>query len=244
MNNFSRNLVCLTFGCLAVQAAAQEPSFLQWNIQMSTPRLMSGAVVNLKNLNRAELVAYTLQAKVDVISPGVNLHWEKKPFPDYTDIRFEIQAPGQVGPAPGPITGMNDVAIRVGSRSTTHGGYLVHTGMKFGIDMNFSRTPSYEWRVISLTKDATGITRTHKVALLNTKKKAFLVFQSRRVGFEVGWWEYVGPSEKARVGPIRTYTPAKTNIGELLSFLKALRAINVHQERFVRRILGVKYEHL
>jgi hypothetical protein len=239
MNKICRNLASLIGGCLAVQAAAQEPSFLQWNIQMNTPRLQSASVVQLKNLNKAQLVGFKPYAKIDVTSPGINLEWQKKVFTGYTDIRFEIQAPGQVGPALGPISFANDVAIRVGFGD--QGGYLVKRDTRFGIDMDISRMPSYEWRVINFARAADGITGRQKVALLNTKKKAFLVYQSRRIGFEVGWWEYVPPRKPASVLS-RPIPVKKSNDGEIRPFLIALRAINEPQSRFVRRFLGVGYQ--
>lgn len=240
MKNFCRTFASLIGGCLAVHAAAQEAPFLQWNIQMNTPRLMSGSVVQLKNLNHGQFVGFKPYAKVDVTSPGINLEWQKKVFQGYTDIRIEIQAPGQVGPAPGPISFANDVAIRIGFGD--QGGYLVKRNTRFGIDMDISRTPSYEWRVINFAAPAAGITRTQKIALLNTKKKAFLVYQSRRIGFEVGWWEYVAPGKETRVMGQRFPGGKVPNDGQIRPFLNALMRINEPQQRFLRRFLGVGYQ--
>src|SRR6185503_10508794 len=224
MNRFCRYFACLIGGCLAVHAAAQEAPFLQWNIQMATPKLMSGSIVQLKNLYKNQLVGFKPYAKVDVTSPGINLEWQKNVFRGYTDIRFEIQAPGQVGPAQGPISFENDVAIRIGFGD--QGGYLVKRNTRFGIDMDISRMPSYEWRVINFAAPAAGITRTQKIALLNTKKKAFLVYQSRRIGFEVGWWEYIAPYKEPRVFGQRVPVRKPSNDPEIRAFLIALRSIN------------------
>lgn len=243
MNNFCRNFAALIGGCLAVHAAAQEAPFLQWNIQMNTPRLMSGSVVQLKNLYWTQFLAFKPYAKIDVTAPGINLEWMKKVFPDYTDIRFEIQSPGQVTPAPGPISFANDVAIKVASGQNNRGGYLVKRNTRFGIDMDLSSTPSYEWRVINFAPEGVGITKTQKIALLNTKKKAFLVFQKRRIGFEVGWWEYIPPGERPKLMGRPLPVNKKSNVGEIAPFLNALYKINAPQSRFVRYFIGVSRGH-
>lgn len=243
MNLITRSLFPLAYIALAGPAGAQDPRFLEWNIGMSTPRLQSGPPVLLKNLKKpGKLVGCAKQMPIDVAHAGINLvWWENGPRSGITDIRFEIENPGKIGPGIGPISFAHKVAIKVGGGGK-YGGYLKCQDTRFGIDMNFSAEPAYEWHVITSAPLAEGIAGNHKVALLNTKKRAFLVYQSRRIGFELGWWIYRPPLpvQVNTTIPGSPYYGYKSNLGEILPFLENLDKINKNETRFLRNFFGIK----
>lgn len=237
------NRTTFPLACLAVAAIAnaQDPRFLEWNIGMSAARLQSWASVQLKNLKKpGKVVGCAKQMPIDIAHAGINLEWYGNPFGGNTDVRFEIENPGKVTPGIGPITFAHKIAIKVGPGGK-YGGYLKCQDTRFGIDMNFSAQPSYEWHVITSAPLAEGIAGNHKVALLNTKKRAFLVYQSRRIGFELGWWIYRPPlSSPAATASNPALQGYKSNIAEILPFLENLDKINKSETRFLRNFFGIK----
>lgn len=240
MNLITRSLVPLAFIAQAGPADAQDPRFLEWSIGMSTPQLQSGASVNLKNLLKPGKYLgghAPLTFGTGSITVGIDLKWRDSPG-GYADIRFEIENPGMTTPKSGPISFAHKVAIKVGSS-----GYLKQGDNRITtIDMVFSVQPAYEWQVITYAPLAEGINRNHKVALLNTKKRAFLVYQSRRIGFELGWWIYRPqlPVQVNTTSPGSPYYGYKSNHGEILPFLENLDKINKSETRFLRNFFGIK----
>lgn len=221
-------------------ARTQEPPFLEWNIQMRTPTLIGGSSVLLKNLKKPGKFMGSSQRDsfaTGTVVAGINLHWwagvagEKG---EYTDVRFEIAPPPGKMSDPSQnaaILYRTPVAIKVGYR-----GYLRRKDTRFGIDMDFSATPVYEWHVINLAPVAEGITGNQKVALLNKSKGAFLVYESRRIGFELGWYKYSGPRPPQGSPQALTY---KSNIEVFQNFIEQLQQVNGGEARFLRTFFNV-----
>lgn len=242
MKKFARQAsACLALtAATAAIAGAQEFPPLEWNIQMTTPKLMGGTSVLLKNLNKPGKYMGSSQRDsfaTGTVVAGINLHWwagiagNKG---DYTDVRFEIAPPpGQMSSLSqsSPILYRTPVAIKVGFR-----GYLKKKDTRFGIDMDFSATPVYEWMVINMAPVSEGITRNQKVALLNTSKRAFLVYESRRIGFELGWYKYSGPRPPQGSPQALVY---KSNVEVFQNFIEQLQPINGSEARFLRTFFNV-----
>jgi hypothetical protein len=97
---------------------------------------------------------------------GINLNWT-----DWRNSRWEVHGQGLAANA--PITNTTDVAIWVPG-----GGWLRWGSQNYGIDLVWSSTPVYEWKLIS---GAGG------QALFNSSRNDYVVYGSRPWGVNLIW---------------------------------------------------------
>lgn len=107
---------------------------------------------------------------------GINLVWGYRPAS--ANIRFERQS------GSGPLKYGEPVAIEVGG-----GGYLKHQSRLFGIDLVWSSTPVYQWRIFGQGKKIGDVVSTaDKVGLYNTSYyTGYMVYQTRDYGINLDW---------------------------------------------------------
>jgi hypothetical protein len=81
-----------------------------------------------------------------------------------------------------PITYGERVALAYG----THRSFLYYTSRKFGINLDWSGPPIFEW-IIAGGKPGTPVQKNDAVAIWNDKVDLFLIHFDRDIGADVGW---------------------------------------------------------
>jgi hypothetical protein len=232
----ARLLGALSIFAAAAVTHAQDPSFLDWTIEMSTPKLMSGVNVLLRNLSAGAYLDYTGHNNLGV---NLDLRTDISRQPIKPVVRFELANPGKVVPLPGPIAFCQPVAIYVDQGGS--GGYIKYSHQRFGVNLDFSKLPSYEWYVVGLASPSEGITRTLKIGLLNMKERGFLIHQNRTGTVDLGWWDFRASLPKnmpAITNPaFRNYHATEP---ELRQFLDQLARVNPAETAFLKTFFRLK----
>ncbi|MBF0440563.1 MAG: hypothetical protein HQK54_01540 [Oligoflexales bacterium] len=87
-----------------------------------------------------------------------------------------------------PINNGGPVAIRISGRNTNdYGGYLYYKERKYGINLEFSSTPQYQWQIS--TQDGTVPWTKKFIRITNTDPRAnsSIVWCSREYGINLKW---------------------------------------------------------
>lgn len=108
---------------------------------------------------------------------GINLVWAD---PDQSSPSIMIER-----------NSSSQAAIKYGERVAIHvrgGGYLRYGERKYGINLKWSDTPVYEWRLrnFSATADA-PVDLTKRVGLFNITRSDYLFYDPRRYGINLKW---------------------------------------------------------
>jgi len=64
--------------------------------------------------------------------------------------------------------------------------FLYYTGRPFGINLDWSNPPVYEWQIVGGTVGS-PVNRNTRVAIFNAKVGEFFVYFDRNIGAEIGW---------------------------------------------------------
>lgn len=165
----------LVFVASNTEAFGQSREVRDWLIEFrgdkapGTREISLGESYILKNVTAGKHVGYGSREY------GINLIWDS-PLPiDAGNVRFKTL--GGVGPLrPGQA-----VAVFV-----TGGGYLYYKTRKYGINLEFSKTPIYEWQV-QAGAPADPIQIRTRVSLYNTKIREHVVYCKREYGINLRW---------------------------------------------------------
>jgi hypothetical protein len=165
----------LAFVAGQTEAFGQSRQVRDWSIEFrgdkspGTPGISLGESYLLKNVTVGKHVGYGSREY------GINLIWDS-PLPiDEGNVRFESRG------GRGPLSPGQPVAVFVKG-----GGYLYYKTRKYGINLEFSRTPIYEWQVQAGAPGDPIQLRT-KVSLYNTKIQEYVVYCKREYGINLRW---------------------------------------------------------
>lgn len=161
-------LVTLALFLCPTHVVAQEEiadeKVLDWTIVGSGLDVRSGQRYTLVNKTLKQSIRYGERGRFG----GINLVWDRS-----TNLgNFTIESKG---PAGSPIKYGDRVAISIRGVSTP---YLRYEKRTFGINLNWSDRPIFEWIVLGGPEGKIVNTKT-RVALLNTVEKDFLIYAMR-----------------------------------------------------------------
>ena len=170
-------VLSVTFLAGRTEALAQSKHLTDWSIEFRSDKspgssdIALGEFYVLRNATLGKLLGYGQREY------GINLIWDA-PLPvDDGNIRFESPE------GEGKLMQGQPVALFV-----RNGGYLYYKEREYGINLEFSTSPKYEWQVLvprdHRTKPAQLGTM---VALYNTEIKAFVVYCEREYGINLRW---------------------------------------------------------
>jgi hypothetical protein len=168
----------VTFVASQTEAFSQSREVLDWSIEFrgdkspGTSGIALGESYVLKNLSLGKHVGYGSREY------GINLIWDA-PLPiDDGNIRFE--SPGGKGQL------MHGQAVAV---FVKNGGYLYYATREYGINLKWSKTPVYEWKVQASgpVGGAQPIQLKSRVSLYNAKARDYVVYCKREYGINLRW---------------------------------------------------------
>lgn len=160
--------------CTASAAAVSRTDAQQWSLGSRAPSLNVG--YSFKNLVNTSNVRYGERTF------GINLVWGSYS----AQWTFMPQAPPNVRDhRRGPLSADAKVAIY----NSTKRAYLVYGSQTWGINLTWSRTPSYQWKVA--TDPSTGAT-----SLYNTVNGDYVVYGERPTGINLRWLKDVRRTEQ------------------------------------------------
>ncbi len=169
----------------AAAGAVSRTDAQQWAIGGRSPSVNVG--YSFKNLINTSYVRYGKRTwGVDLVWGSSSSQWSFMPdtgSPNIRDHRRRAMVPGE------KVAIYNDSTRR----------YLVYGHQTFGINLTWSRTPSYQWKIGS--DSSTGNT-----SLFNTVANDYVVYGERPVGINLRWLKDVkkrGAAERARHVPRR-----------------------------------------
>ena len=151
-----------------------------WTILGNKPSLTqvipdnTGFSYDLFNITDSECLVYG-----ERFGDNINLRWGDPGKSD--NIRFQRQSG-----ATGPIKFEEPIAINV-----KQGGFLVYQSGRWGINLGWSKTPKFEWKILGGTKDEV-VTVGKKVGLYSTVEKDSLMYESRDWGINLKWFKDSG----------------------------------------------------
>jgi hypothetical protein len=176
-------ITCAATAALATGARAQEPvpHLLDWKAAGGTGAIQSGAPFTLKNVTEKEGVRFGTRTW------GINLVWDARESPD--NIKFEKQFHS------GAVNYAEPIAIYV-----TGGGYLKYEKTRFGINLVYSRVPSFEWRAGG-GDEGKPIKFGDEFALLNDVEHDAMIYGKRPVGINLVWMKDFYKSIWDRIKP-------------------------------------------
>ena len=133
--------------------------------------VQAGITYSLQNKSIPNVVKYGSREY------GVNLIWGPTNIRQEGDVRFEPQV------GTGSIKQGQTIAIFVAK-----GGYLFYKKRTYGINLEYARTPQYEWELRPNPlepRDAVGLKQT--IGLYNTVVRDYVVYCRREYGINLGW---------------------------------------------------------
>lgn len=157
-------IVALAIGA---QAESPVPNILDWQAKGGSGAIQSATPVTLKNVTDKESLRFGKRTW------GINLEWDKSET--LNNVKFEKQ------------TGSGDVKYaELIAISVNGGGYLKYEKTRFGINLVFSATPVYEWRIGGGDKD-TPVKFGDKFALMSEVEHDLMIYGKRPVGINLVW---------------------------------------------------------
>ena len=133
--------------------------------------VQAGITYSLQNKSLPNVVKYGSR------DYGINLIWGPPNIRQEGDIRFEPQV------GSGSIKQGQVVAIYL-----EKGGYLFYKSRKYGINLDFARTPQFEWELRPNPlepRDAVQLKKT--IGLYNRVVRDYVVYCRRSSGINLGW---------------------------------------------------------
>lgn len=159
----------------AAAGAVSRTDAAQWSLGTRAPQVNVG--YSFKNLINGSYVKYgTRTWGVDLVWGSSSSQWSFMPdsgSPNIRDHRRRAMVPGE------KVAIYNDSTRR----------YLVYGSQTFGINLTWSRTPSYQWKIGS--DPSTG-----NASLYNTSAGDYVVYGQRPVGINLRWLKDVKRSEQ------------------------------------------------
>ena len=123
---------------------------------------------------------------------GINLGWtdDASEATGQKVARWFFAKPNGTG---GPVRYGDRIALANGRGRS----FLRHEGRTFGIDLDWSGPPIYEWRILG-GPTGTPVRQGELVAILNLKIREFFVYFDRNIGADIGYsdshrWEDILP---------------------------------------------------
>lgn len=152
---------------------------LDWSIVPNDPSVKTvvpdnaNYVYDLLNLTCSECIQYGQRTW------GINLVWGDPAKKD--NIRFQRQ-PGSKE----PLKFEEPVAIYVRG-----GGFLIYKERKFGINLGWSYTPKFEWKILGGTA-GTDVPATKQIGVFNTVANDSVMYEPRDFGINLKWFKDSG----------------------------------------------------
>ncbi|MCF4121998.1 hypothetical protein L1785_13520 [Antribacter sp. KLBMP9083] len=164
---------------------------------------------------------------------GINLDWAEldpgSPSPSFYVARGFAGA--------GPINYNEPVAIGI-----RDGGYLRYGSQEYGINLRWSGSPVYEWRLVSedINLLGTPVRLGQPVGLRNDVVPDELFYDPRRYGINLKWLQ-----DKGKFNSRPWYAPITTAIGGVISELRNLASEGlwrlIHSPDFLLTIIGIRF---
>lgn len=168
-------VLLLSFSTSGVRTHAQSFDLKDWEIQFrgdkapgTGPEVRLNSFYVLNNLTIGKYVGYGRREY------GVNLVWDATLPIDDGNIRFESRG------GSGPLQLGQPIAVFVKG-----GGYLHYKERKYGINLEYSQTPMYQWE---FRGTGTGPVRLKtSVSLYNSVSRDYVVYCRRDYGINLRW---------------------------------------------------------
>jgi hypothetical protein len=184
MNRIVRSLAVGLAGLavsLSAVAGDEAPVQADYKVVLSKgSELASGASFDLQNVVSGSSLTYKRQGSFG----GINLGWDTK-HGDYVSVVREAGA--------GSVKYGEPVALRV--RRGGDGNYLRYSKRDYGINLNWSSTPVYEWRVKG-GQDGQPVKAGDVIALVSTVEKDSVVYCYRKNGAWLKWSKDCSTAER------------------------------------------------
>ncbi len=146
---------------------------MQWKVNRSpynaNPRVQSGELVSLYNLDEKDYMAYGDRTF------GINLNW-------YTNPKYSFQLTNASG-----LHGY----LKYGDVIALHekkGGYIVYGDRTYGIALVWTSRPTLQWKICG-KRPGTELRIGDPFALLNTRTNDTLVYCQRTFGINLRWYK-------------------------------------------------------
>jgi hypothetical protein len=157
-------IVALAIG---VQAQSPTPNLLDWQAFGGSGAIQSAIPFTIKNVTDKETLRYGKRVW------GIDLVWDKSET--LNNLKFEKQ------------TGSGDVKYdELIAISVNGGGYLKYEKTRFGINLVFSATPAYEWRVGG-GEVGQPVKFGEQFALMSEVEHDVMIYGKRPVGINLVW---------------------------------------------------------
>lgn len=174
-----KSCICLMVAyAVALPTPVSAQRLLDWQATGSGT-MMSGTPFTMKNLSDKETLKYGSRTW------GINLVWDKNT--SLNNITVEKQS------GSGAVTYGEPVAVRVKG-----GGYLKYAKRPVGINLTWSTTPVYEWR-LGGGNPGESVSLNSPFALLNDVEHDAMIYGSRPAGINLVWLKDYGKSTLSRV---------------------------------------------
>jgi hypothetical protein len=143
-----------------------------WKVLGAGTEVKAGTKYTLFNITEKEAVRYGKRTW------GIDLVWDMKTT--LNNISF-VTKDGKAGTT---LKCGDVVAIKVEGSA----GYLHYQKRSFGINLEYSKTPVYEFVVLCKNNKGTPIKVNEPIGIYNQVEKDFIIYAERPVGINLRWW--------------------------------------------------------
>ena len=164
--------MALAAAAVMTASPAQAQNLQDWQAMGGNGAIQSGAMFTLRNVTDKEALKYGSRTW------GINLVWDKNM--NLNNVKFEKQA------GSGDVKYTEPIAINVKG-----GGYLKYEKRSVGINLGWSSTPVYEWKVAGGAENA-PVRFGEMFALYNERGADAVIYGNRPAGINLIWLKDYG----------------------------------------------------